>query len=141
MEKSDAKFLFLVSENDLSTPAKYSANVLAQRLKNNGKEKNCEVMVFKDTGHLLEPPNLPFCPFSFHKVVGIESKMSIFSRISCKSVYIFTGGYMAWGGEAESHAKSQEKMWAKLINYWSTHIGKPLQLPNISESDLEKSKL
>lgn len=70
VENSDAKFLFLASEDDLSTPAIYSANILAQRLIDNGKASNCEIMVCPKTGHLLEPPYIPFCDYSYHKVVG-----------------------------------------------------------------------
>lgn len=48
---------------------------------------------------------------------------------------------MAWGGEPVSHSISQEKMWSKLKEFWSTHIGEPMYLRPVEEIDQEKSKL
>eukprot|EP00794_Sanderia_malayensis_P017003 gene17003-18716_t len=58
-------------------------------------------VAYPGTGHLIEPPYMPFCPFSFHKTYDC-----------------LTG----WGGSIVQHTAAQEHSWKSMLNFLKNNI-------------------
>nr|XP_033505870.1 LOW QUALITY PROTEIN: acyl-coenzyme A thioesterase 3-like [Epinephelus lanceolatus] len=79
------------------------ASLLASRgfvVKRHGKQ-NFESVCYPGAGHYLEPPYGPYCPSSFHGVVGKP---------------------VLWGGEPRSHAAAEVQLWKKIQEFFTTHL-------------------
>ena len=95
VEKSNAQFLLIASENDGQCPP-LTTERCADRLKAAGKEANYEYLLCKGAGHLLEAPHSPFCYASYH------------SKFGCSFL---------WGGAKIAHTRAQEMAWPKILNF------------------------
>lgn len=109
MERSTAKFLFLSGEDDTNWKSDLYCRDAVHRLQEHGLE--VEFCSYSGAGHLLEPPYLPLCQVSIHKVFGI---------------------LMCWGGQWREHAKAQEDAWRRIQAFFWQHL---------VDSDIPKSKL
>ncbi|KAI3374661.1 hypothetical protein L3Q82_021231 [Scortum barcoo] len=69
IEQARGHFLFVASEDDLNWDSKAYMEEMVERLKRHGKD-NFESVCYPGAGHYLEPPYGPYCPSSFHGVVG-----------------------------------------------------------------------
>ncbi|XP_076600250.1 acyl-coenzyme A thioesterase 1-like [Chaetodon auriga] len=100
IERAAGRFLFVASEDDLNWDSKGYMDQMVERLKRHGKE-NFESVCYPAAGHYLEPPYGPYCPSSFHGLVGKP---------------------VLWGGEPRSHAAAEVHMWKKIQVFFRTHL-------------------
>ncbi|NXD88874.1 ACNT1 acyltransferase, partial [Halcyon senegalensis] len=97
-EKIRGKVLFVVGEADRSFDSKLFAQLAMARM----PPENCRLLSYPGAGHLIEPPCSPLCSTSS-------------MRKSPRPV--------AWGGEAQAHAKAQEHSWQEIIQFLEFHLG------------------
>jgi len=109
MERSLAKFLFLSGLNDMNWKSDLYCQDAVQRLQQHGRE--VEFCSYSGAGHLLEPPYLPLCQASMHKVLGV---------------------FVCWGGQWREHAKAQEDAWRRIQAFFWQHL---------MDSGIRKNKL
>nr|XP_046263220.1 acyl-coenzyme A thioesterase 1-like isoform X2 [Scatophagus argus] len=100
IEQATGRFLFVASEDDLNWDSKAYADMMVERLKRHGKD-NFETVIYPRAGHYLEPPYGPYCPSSFHGLLGSP---------------------VLWGGEPRSHAAAEVHMWKKIQEFFRTHL-------------------
>ncbi|KAM3604199.1 uncharacterized protein V6R79_007820 [Siganus canaliculatus] len=100
VERAKGHFLFVAAEDDLNWNSKAYMEQMIERLMHHGK-KNFESVCYPGAGHYLEPPYGPYCPSSFHGVVGKP---------------------VLWGGEPKSHAAAEVHMWKKIQEFFRTHL-------------------
>ncbi|MED6236852.1 hypothetical protein ATANTOWER_015149 [Ataeniobius toweri] len=100
IERAGGHFLFIASEDDLNWDSKAYMDGMVDRLKRHGKE-NFESVSYPGAGHYLEPPYGPYCPSSFHGVVGRP---------------------VLWGGEPRTHAAAEVHLWRKIQQFFRTHL-------------------
>ncbi|KAK0145684.1 Acyl-coenzyme A thioesterase 1 [Merluccius polli] len=100
IERATGSFLFVAAEDDLNWDSCFFANQMAEKLRRHGKE-NFEKVFYPRSGHYLEPPFGPYCPSSFHGVVGTM---------------------VAWGGEPKAHATAEVHLWNKIQEFFRTHL-------------------
>lgn len=100
IEKARGQFLFVASEDDLNWDSKAYTDEMSERLRHHGKD-NFESVSYPGAGHYLEPPYGPYCPSSYHRLVGKP---------------------VLWGGEARSHAAAEVHMWKKVQEFLRTHL-------------------
>uniref|UniRef100_A0A8C5FTU1 Acyl-coenzyme A thioesterase 1-like n=1 Tax=Gadus morhua TaxID=8049 RepID=A0A8C5FTU1_GADMO len=100
IERATGRFLFVAAEDDLNWDSCLYLNQLTERLRRQGKD-NFEKVVYPGAGHYLEPPFGPYCPSSFHGVLGAP---------------------VAWGGEPKAHAKAEMHLWNKIQEFFRTHL-------------------
>ncbi|XP_077955924.1 acyl-coenzyme A thioesterase 1-like [Gasterosteus aculeatus] len=100
VERAEGRLLFVASEDDLNWDSKAYVDMMVERLQRHGKD-NFESVCYPGAGHYLEPPYGPYCPSSFHAVVG---------------------GSVLWGGEAWSHAAAEVHLWKKIQEFFRTHM-------------------
>ncbi|KAM6308441.1 bile acid-CoA:amino acid N-acyltransferase-like [Aegotheles albertisi] len=98
VEKIQGKVLFVVGEDDRSFNSKLFAELAMARM----PPKSCRVLSYPGAGHLIEPPGSPLCSIS-----GM--------RGSPRPV--------AWGGQAQPHAKAQEHSWQEILQFLELHLG------------------
>uniref|UniRef100_A0A8C4XPR8 Acyl-coenzyme A thioesterase 1 n=1 Tax=Falco tinnunculus TaxID=100819 RepID=A0A8C4XPR8_FALTI len=99
MERSSAKFLFLSGLDDMNWKSDLYCRDAVQRLRQYGRE--VEFCSYSGAGHLLEPPYLPLCQASIHKVLGV---------------------FVHWGGQWREHAKAQEDAWRRIQAFFWQHL-------------------
>ncbi|XP_008498601.1 acyl-coenzyme A thioesterase 1-like [Calypte anna] len=109
LERSLAKFLFLSGLDDKNWKSDLYCQDAVQRLQQHGQE--VEFYSYSGAGHLLEPPYLPLCQASIHRVLGL---------------------FVHWGGKWREHAKAQEDAWHRIQAFFWQHL---------MDSDIPKSKL
>uniref|UniRef100_A0A3Q3DZF6 Uncharacterized protein n=1 Tax=Labrus bergylta TaxID=56723 RepID=A0A3Q3DZF6_9LABR len=100
IERAKGRFLFVASEDDLNWDSKTYMDMMVERLKHHGKD-NFERWCYSGAGHYLEPPYCPYCPSSFHSIVGKP---------------------VQWGGEPKSHAAAEVHLWKKIQEFFRTHL-------------------
>ncbi|KAA8587811.1 hypothetical protein FQN60_016673 [Etheostoma spectabile] len=100
IEQAKGCFLFVASEDDLNWDSKAYMDQMVERLQHHGKD-NFESVSYPGAGHYLEPPYGPYCPSSFHGVVGKP---------------------VLWGGEPRSHARAEVHLWKKIQEFFRTHL-------------------
>ncbi|XP_077178900.1 acyl-coenzyme A thioesterase 1-like [Paroedura picta] len=99
VEKSSSKFLFLSGKDDRNWPSERYCQKTVQCLQQNGCP--VEFYCYPGAGHLLEPPYLPLCYASIHKLLGHT---------------------MLWGGKWREHAKAQEDVWQRIQDFFRRHL-------------------
>jgi len=109
VEKSLAKFLFLSGLDDKNWKSDLYCRDAVQRLHQCGQK--VEFCSYSGAGHLLEPPYLPLCQSSIHKVLGV---------------------FVQWGGQWREHARAQEDAWHRIQAFFWKHL---------MNSDIPKSNL
>uniref|UniRef100_A0A8B9BEC8 Acyl-CoA thioesterase 1 n=1 Tax=Anser brachyrhynchus TaxID=132585 RepID=A0A8B9BEC8_9AVES len=109
LERSLAKFLFLSGLDDMNWKSDLYCQDAVQRLRHCGRK--VEFCSYSGAGHLLEPPYLPLCQASIHKVLGL---------------------FVQWGGQWREHAKAQEDAWHRIQAFFWQHL---------MDSDIPKSNL
>uniref|UniRef100_A0A3Q0QY08 BAAT/Acyl-CoA thioester hydrolase C-terminal domain-containing protein n=1 Tax=Amphilophus citrinellus TaxID=61819 RepID=A0A3Q0QY08_AMPCI len=100
IECAKGHFLFAAAEDDLNWDSKAFMDEMVERLKHYGKE-NFDSVSYPGAGHYLEPPYGPYCPSSFHVVVGKPVR---------------------WGGKPKSHAAAEVHLWKKIQDFFRTHL-------------------
>ncbi|XP_058018010.1 peroxisomal succinyl-coenzyme A thioesterase-like [Ahaetulla prasina] len=99
VEKSLSKYLFICGQDDKNWKSQMFCQGAVSRLQQNGC--HVEFYCYPGAGHLLEPPYMPLCSISFHKVIGI---------------------LMAWGGKWKEHAEAQEDAWQRILAFFRQHL-------------------
>ncbi|NXY83383.1 ACNT2 acyltransferase, partial [Alcedo cyanopectus] len=97
-EKIRGKVLFVVGEDDRSFDSPLFARLAMARM----APQSCRLLSYPGAGHLIEPPGSPLC-----------------SNSSIRK----TPRPVAWGGEAQAHAKAQEHSWREIIQFLETQLG------------------
>ncbi|XP_068427725.1 acyl-coenzyme A thioesterase 1-like [Clinocottus analis] len=100
VERAEGRFLFVASEDDLNWESKAYLDMMVERLQRHGKD-NFESVCYPGAGHYLEPPYGPYCPSSFHGVVGMP---------------------VLWGGQPRSHAAAEVHLWKKIQEFFRAHL-------------------
>ncbi|XP_068427042.1 acyl-coenzyme A thioesterase 1-like [Clinocottus analis] len=100
VERAEGRFLFVASEDDLNWDSKAYLDMMVERLQRHRKD-NFESVRYSGAGHYLEPPYGPYCPSSFHGVVGMP---------------------VLWGGEPRSHAAAEVHLWKKIQEFFRAHL-------------------
>lgn len=113
VERSNAAFLFLVSNDDRNMSSEYFAQECRHRLSKHGYSKPYEVSSYPGAGHLLEPPYSPYCYASFQHA-------SMFAIV--------------WGGTVKHHTFGQVKAWSKMIEFFKHHIAQASSLKDSEEN-------
>ncbi|KAM9319969.1 acyl-coenzyme A thioesterase 5-like [Gastrophryne carolinensis] len=98
-ERSTAAFLILSGLDDKNWPSAIYSKQLVARLKQH--DKNVECHYYPGAGHLLEPPYLPLCKASHHKLIGMP---------------------VLWGGQLREHAKAQDDAWKRIKMFFLKHL-------------------
>lgn len=101
IEQAKGHFFFVASEDDLNWDSKGYMMEMMERLKHHGK-RNFESVCYPGAGHYLEPPYGPYCPSSFHGVVGKP---------------------VMWGGKPQTHAAAEVDLWRRIQEFFRTHLG------------------
>ncbi|XP_061467330.1 acyl-coenzyme A thioesterase 1-like [Rhineura floridana] len=99
VEKSSAKFLFLLGQDDKNWQSELFCQEAVWRLQQSGR--HVELYCYPGAGHLLEPPYLPLCHTSFHRPLGC---------------------LVLWGGKWREHAKAQEDAWQRILAFFRQHL-------------------
>lgn len=100
IEQARGRLLFVASEDDLNWDSKAYMDEMVERLKHHGKD-NFDSVSYPGAGHYLEPPYGPYCPSSFHGLVGKP---------------------VLWGGEPRTHAAAEVHMWKMILEFFRTHL-------------------
>ncbi|XP_057714123.1 acyl-coenzyme A thioesterase 3-like isoform X2 [Corythoichthys intestinalis] len=100
VEKANAHFLFLASEDDLNYNSRAYMESLAARLRQAGNN-NIESVCYPRAGHLLEPPYGPYCHSGLHGFLRIPVK---------------------WGGEPRAHACAEVLAWRKMEEFLRSRL-------------------
>ncbi|XP_063864231.1 acyl-coenzyme A thioesterase 3-like isoform X3 [Scylla paramamosain] len=101
VERSNAAFLFIASNDDRNINSEYFVQKFCQRLSKHSYPKSYEVSSHPGSGHLLEPPYSPHCYASFQHSSMIA---------------------MVWGGTVKHHTGGQINAWNKTIEFFKHHI-------------------
>ncbi|CAM5121894.1 unnamed protein product [Eretmochelys imbricata] len=99
VEKSPAKLLFLSAQDDRNWKSELYCREVVHCLRQCGRD--VEFYCYPGAGHLLEPPYLPLCQASIHKL---------------------TGGYVLWGGQWREHARAQDDAWHRIQVFFQQHL-------------------
>lgn len=97
----DCHFLLVASEDDKNWDSVRYAELAAQRLRDHGKGKSCEVVRYAGAGHFLDVPHMPFYPSGVHAAVG--------------QVVVFGGG-------AKANAHAQVDLWRRVQQFFRKHL-------------------
>ncbi|KAM4013746.1 acyl-coenzyme A thioesterase 1-like [Anomaloglossus baeobatrachus] len=100
--KADCKFLLIVGEDDRNWNSTFHAQAACQLLVDEGKEKP-EIVYYPKTGHYIEPPYIPLCEASMHRLVGLP---------------------VIWGGKPKEHAMAQVDSWQRIQAFFHEHLNK-----------------
>lgn len=99
-ERNNAHVLFINCSDDECCDPKSTDHMIA-RMAQNGKSHLCERILYQGAGHLLEPPYSPHYRQTYTT---------------------FPGSLVLWGGETEAHARAQEDVWPRMINFFRTRL-------------------
>eukprot|EP00794_Sanderia_malayensis_P017004 gene17004-18717_t len=96
VENISGQVLCVTGEDDQCLNASQMAEEMREAIPNKVTH-----LAYPRTGHLIEPPYMPFCPFSFHKLYDC-----------------LTG----WGGNVVQHAAAQEHSWKSMLSFLKNNI-------------------
>eukprot|EP00794_Sanderia_malayensis_P017001 gene17001-18714_t len=96
VENISGQVLCVTGEDDQSLNASRFAEEMREAIPNKVTH-----VAYPGTGHLIEPPYMPFCSVSFHK---------------------FYDCLMAWGGNVVQHAAAQEHSWRSMLSFLKSNI-------------------
>ena len=85
-----------------------------ERLLHKEKHPDFEILKYTDTGHLIEPPNLPFMPVYYQPGKGFDL-------------------YLTSGGKLTPHCKSQIDHWPKALDFLKKRLLSNEPLPAASK--------
>ncbi|XP_063145976.1 acyl-coenzyme A thioesterase 1-like [Candoia aspera] len=102
VEKSLSKFLFISGQDDRNWKSQMFCQEAVNRLQQSGR--HVEFYCYPGAGHLLEPPYMPLCYASAHKVFGV---------------------LIVWGGNWKEHAQAQEDAWQRILAFFRQHLLEP----------------
>merc|ERR1719259_234116 len=92
--------LWVVGEDDRNMHSGRFADIALSRCE--GVNDRLEVVRYPGAGHLIEPPFVPFCEMSYHKVIGRA---------------------MLWGGDAKAHCDAQVDSWERILSFFKEKLG------------------
>ncbi|XP_007437768.1 acyl-coenzyme A thioesterase 1-like [Python bivittatus] len=99
VEKSLSKFLFISGQDDRNWKSQMFCQEAVSRLQQSGR--HVEFYCYPGAGHLLEPPYMPLCHVSAHRVFGV---------------------LLSWGGKWKEHAQAQEDAWQRILAFFRQHL-------------------
>jgi len=102
VENLTAAVLCLVGQGDRNWKSDLFADMILQRVRGTPAESLVQVIRYPGAGHLIEPPYVPFCEMSYHKVVRRA---------------------MLWGGEELAHCDAQVDSWNKILAFFKEKLG------------------
>ncbi|KAJ4938108.1 hypothetical protein JOQ06_002734 [Pogonophryne albipinna] len=99
MGRLQCPLLLVVGEDDQNWPAHESAMDMKEMMERAGNSHLLTVLSYKNAGHLIEPPFMPFTRAStFKTVTNPPTKVMVL-----------------WGGELVAHSRAQEDAWRKTL--------------------------
>ncbi|XP_038074261.1 acyl-coenzyme A amino acid N-acyltransferase 2-like isoform X2 [Patiria miniata] len=100
MQNSEARFLFVLGEDDQNVPAAEGARRTVQKMQSHNKT-NYELLSYKGAGHLLEPPFQP----------------------AGRGIYNAPLDHVLdFGGEMKAHAHACQDVWSKTLSFLRRHL-------------------
>ena len=97
VENMHAKLLLLAGQDDKSVPADVMARKIQATMVKHCKGDQCDSVIYRGAGHLIEPPYKPLCRSSYVKIFKEEC---------------------AWGGEPKLHARAEEDAWKRIREFF-----------------------
>ncbi|XP_033982716.1 peroxisomal succinyl-coenzyme A thioesterase-like [Trematomus bernacchii] len=99
MGRLECPLLLVVGEDDQNWPAHECAMDMKETMERAGNSHLLTVLSYKNAGHLIEPPFMPFArASSFKTVTNPPTKVMAL-----------------WGGELVAHSRVQEDAWRKML--------------------------
>ncbi|KAK9409728.1 acyl-coenzyme A thioesterase 4-like [Crotalus adamanteus] len=99
VEKSLSKYLFICGQDDKNWKSQMFCQGAVSCLQQHGR--HVEFYCYPGAGHLLEPPYMPLCHISLHKLMGC---------------------FVVWGGKWKEHAEAQEDAWQRILAFFRQHL-------------------
>ncbi|XP_038075961.1 bile acid-CoA:amino acid N-acyltransferase-like [Patiria miniata] len=100
IQNSEARFLFVLGEDDQNVPAAEGARRTVQKMQSHNKT-NYELLSYKGAGHLLEPPFQP----------------------AGRGIYNAPLDHVLdFGGEMKAHAHACQDVWSKTLSFLRRHL-------------------
>ncbi len=99
-----AEILLITGEDDQCIRSVKFANQMKERLLQKKPNKRIIHLSYPNTGHLIEPPYMPLCLYSFHKVFN---------------------AFFSWGGRVVEHSAAQEHAWKSLVAFLKRNLVEP----------------
>ncbi|XP_018015195.1 acyl-coenzyme A thioesterase 3 [Hyalella azteca] len=101
VEEAYGDILWLCSMADRAFNNEVFAELAVKRCTENGKPDKVKVLKYPGAGHLLEPPNIPFCEMALQEIMKIGTM---------------------WGGNADEHCAAQEDSWKQVIAFYNEKL-------------------
>ena len=101
VENLSSRILLLVGEYDACIPSDMVGRRIYEGFRKQGKEEQCELVIYPKAGHLIEPPYMPLCTHAHQKELGCN---------------------LEWGGESKSHSRAQEDSWHRMVEFFKKHL-------------------
>ncbi|XP_033823798.1 acyl-coenzyme A thioesterase 5-like [Periophthalmus magnuspinnatus] len=105
MGRVQCPLLLVVGQDDQNWPAFVSAMDIKKMMEKAGNIHLLTLLVYPDTGHLIEPPYSP------------HTRASTFRSFESRELYT-----SLWGGQTVGHARAQEDSWRKSLMFLREHL-------------------
>ncbi|KAL3044459.1 hypothetical protein OYC64_012868 [Pagothenia borchgrevinki] len=99
MGRLQCPLLLVVGEDDQNWPAHECAMDMKEMMERMGNSHLLTVLSYKNAGHLIEPPFMPF------------ARASTFKTVTNPPTKVMA----LWGGELVAHSRAQEDAWRKML--------------------------
>lgn len=106
----DTHFLVVGGEDD-PWGLRHSLAPFRERMSRNHKH-NFETVLYPGTGHIIDPPYGPLIRQSFQRHLPIKER----------SVELFQGTMMFWGGSPQTTCEAQVDLWHRMRTFLMNHI-------------------
>uniref|UniRef100_A0A9J8AR41 Uncharacterized protein n=1 Tax=Cyprinus carpio carpio TaxID=630221 RepID=A0A9J8AR41_CYPCA len=101
--------LLVNGDDDQTFPVVESAEDMAMMMEKAGNRHLLEILMYPDTGHLIEPPYSPHFRATNYKLEWKNERI-----------------VMLWGGQTKPHAYAQEDAWKKILAFLWQHLSAPV---------------
>ncbi|XP_072290585.1 acyl-coenzyme A thioesterase 1-like isoform X2 [Eucyclogobius newberryi] len=105
MGRLQCPLLLVVGQDDQNWPAFVSAMDMKVMMEKAGNSHLLNLLIYPDTGHLIEPPYSP------------HTRTSIFRDVTSKQLCM-----VLWGGRTVAHSRAQEDSWRKTLVFLREHL-------------------
>lgn len=104
IQKSDAKFLIVLGEDDKLLNAVKTSEQLHNQMRKHKKEKYIQQLIYPKSGHFIDPPYLPYTPVFYDPHPALKRTIAI-------------------GGEMIEHSAACVHAWGQILKFISENAG------------------
>lgn len=101
VENIDASMLLMCGADDKNMSQPEYCWRIHETMKKHGKGSQCSVVVYPETGHIIDVPYFPTLPLAFHGQYKV---------------------YVAYGGKPKGHAHAQIDAWLKTLQFFQKNL-------------------